>query len=165
MCEWTPPWETSPSRWTSPPRSRALAKAARSAAFSKIVPSATATFTRIRSWKSTRPEPIVRWPTSEFPIWPSGSPTAGPEAASVVCGKRRPEPVEHGCLGELDGVARAGGSEAPAVQDDERYEREAAIRHRLENDAASSDAPPTKAPSIDGWERSSAAFSDFTEPP
>ena len=36
--------------------------------------------------QSTRPEPIVRWPTSELPIWPAGSPAASPEASSVVCG-------------------------------------------------------------------------------
>src|SRR5207248_3644448 len=41
---------------------------------------------RCRSWSRTRPEPIVRWPTSELPIWPGGSPTALPDASSVVCG-------------------------------------------------------------------------------
>ena len=30
----------------------------------------------------------MRWPTSEFPICPGGSPTASPDAASVPCGKR-----------------------------------------------------------------------------
>ena len=33
MCEWTPPYETSPSRWQSLPRSRARVKADVSAAF------------------------------------------------------------------------------------------------------------------------------------
>src|SRR6266511_3331998 len=33
-----------------------------------------------------RPEPIVKWPTSELPICPGGRPTAAPEASSVVCG-------------------------------------------------------------------------------
>ena len=42
--------------------------------------------TRIRSWYSRRPEPIVRCPTSELPIWPAGRPTASPEASSLVCG-------------------------------------------------------------------------------
>ena len=49
-------------------------------------PSAIARFTRIRSWYSRRPEPIVRWPTSEFPICPDGSPAASPDASSCVCG-------------------------------------------------------------------------------
>ena len=49
-------------------------------------PSATARLTRTRSWSRTRPEPIVRCPTSEFPIWPGGRPTASPDATSVVCG-------------------------------------------------------------------------------
>src|SRR4051794_564517 len=82
MCECTPPCETSPSRWTCPPR----AKAAFKAGFSKNAPSAIARLTRCRSWSSTRPEPIVRWPTSELPIWPGGTPTASPEALIVVCG-------------------------------------------------------------------------------
>ena len=34
----------------------------------------------------TRPAPIVRWPTSELPICPSGRPTARPQAVSCVCG-------------------------------------------------------------------------------
>ena len=55
MCEWTPPCETSPSRCTSPPRSRARSKAPISAGFSKSEPSRIATFTRWRSWKRIRP--------------------------------------------------------------------------------------------------------------
>src|SRR5260370_405665 len=35
-----------------------------------------------------RPAPMFRWPTSELPCWPSGSPTGSPAAASVVCGHR-----------------------------------------------------------------------------
>ena len=78
---------------------------------------------------------------------------------------RRPEAVEHRCRRQLDGVAGAGRSDAPAVEDDERYEREAAIWHRLEKDAGSSDAPPTSAPSMSGCPSSSSAFSGLTEPP
>src|SRR5665647_2536353 len=29
---------------------------------------------------------MLRWPTSELPIWPGGSPTAGPDASSAPCG-------------------------------------------------------------------------------
>ena len=64
----------------------APSKAAFSAGFSKKEPSAIARLTRCRSWSSTRPEPIVRWPTSELPICPGGRPTASPEALIVVCG-------------------------------------------------------------------------------
>ena len=136
MCEWTPPWETSPSRWTSPPRSRARSNAATSCGLSKKAPSAIARLTRWRSWSSTRPEPIVRWPTSEFPIWPGGRPTAAPDAPSVVCGNVAQRPVEHRRVGELDGVPRPGRGAAPAVEDDERYEREdAAARHIEANDS------------------------------
>ena len=49
-------------------------------------PSSIAWLTRWRSWKRMRPEPIVRCPTSELPIWPGGRPTASPDAWSVVCG-------------------------------------------------------------------------------
>ena len=65
---------------------RSVERRRTSAGFSKNAPSSIARFTRIRSWSTTRPEPIVRWPTSEFPIWPAGRPTASPEASSVVCG-------------------------------------------------------------------------------
>ena len=74
-----------------------------------------------------------------------------------------PEPVEDRRVGKLDGVARAGRRAAEAVEDDERYEREA--RHIAANESTSSEAPPTSAPSIAGCARSSAAFSGFTEPP
>ena len=77
-----------------------------------------------------------------------------------------PEPVEHRRVGELDGVPRSRRGDAPAVQDDERYERgRAADWHMEANDSMSSDAPPTSAPSTSGWERSSSALSGFTEPP
>ena len=76
----------------------------------------------------------------------------------------RPEIVEDGRLGELDRVARPGWREAPAVEDDEGYEGEAA-RQIAANDSTSSDAPPTSAPSTSGWASSSAALSGLTEPP
>ena len=52
----------------------------------RSVPSATASLTRTRSWATIRPAPMLRCPTSELPIWPSGSPTARPDAISDVCG-------------------------------------------------------------------------------
>src|SRR6266545_2170454 len=36
-----------------------------------------------------RPAPMFKCPTSEFPIWPAGSPTAIPDASSVVHGDSR----------------------------------------------------------------------------
>ena len=57
-----------------------------------------------------------------------------------------PQPVEHRRLGQLDGVARPGRRAAPAVEDDERYERDA-VRHMAANESTSSEAPPTSAPS------------------
>src|SRR3989442_5968090 len=43
---------------------------------------------RTMSCGTTRPAPRFRWPTSLLPIWPSGSPTARPEASSRVWGAR-----------------------------------------------------------------------------
>ena len=167
MCEWTPPYETRPSRCTSPPRSRARSNAPTSASFVKNSPVSSARLTRMRSWKTMRPAPIVRWPTSEFPIWPSGKPTSFPDAPSVVCGVAVPERVEDRRPGLRDGVARPRRSAAPAVQDDERYERDwwAAVSQIAVKESTSREAPPTSAPSTSGCARSSSAFSGLTEPP
>src|SRR5438034_2307572 len=43
---------------------------------------------RTMSCGTTRPAPRFKCPTSLLPIWPSGSPTASPEASSNVCGAR-----------------------------------------------------------------------------
>src|SRR6266516_312455 len=81
-------------------------------------------------------------------------------------GKRLPEKVEVRRVGELDGVARARRREAPAVEDDERYEGMfAPARQIAMKDSRSSDAPPTSAPSTSGWLRRTAALSGLTEPP
>ena len=76
-----------------------------------------------------------------------------------------PEPIEHGSVGELDGVARPGRRAAPAVEDDERDYREGHAWTIAANDSTSREAPPTSAPSIAGIAISSVAFSGFTEPP
>src|SRR5205823_3627783 len=49
--------------------------------------------------------------------------SGGLEGRVRICA---PEPVEHGRVRELDRVPRAGRGAAPAVEDDERYEGEAA---------------------------------------
>src|SRR3954453_9631666 len=90
MCsqpEWTPPSETSPSRWRRPRGLvRARSQAASSTSLSKKLPSATASSIRARSCLTIAPAPRLRWPTSELPICPSGRPTSGPWAESWVCG-------------------------------------------------------------------------------
>ena len=80
------------------------------------------------------------------------------------------ERVEDGRVGELDRVSRAAAARAPAVEDDERDEvahaaTSAPARQIASNDAGSSEAPPTSAPSTSGWASSVRAFSGFTEPP
>jgi hypothetical protein len=62
-----------------------------------------------------------------------------------------PQPVEDRRLGELDRVPRSGRRDAPAVEDDEGYEGiRAAVSHIAFKEPASSDAPPTSAPSTSG---------------
>ena len=75
-----------------------------------------------------------------------------------------PEPVEVRRFRQLDRVTGAGRSAAPAVEDDERYERIAA-RQIAVKESSSSDAPPTSAPSTSACASSSAALSGLTEPP
>ena len=77
-----------------------------------------------------------------------------------------PELVEDGCVRELDGVPRPRRRAAPAVEDDERYERIRAADWQIAvKESTSRDAPPTSAPSTSGWDRISSAFSGLTEPP
>ena len=76
-----------------------------------------------------------------------------------------PEPVEDGRVGELDGVPGAGRRNPPAVEDDERYEGEAAAWHIARKESTSSEAPPTSAPSTSGCAKRPAALSGLTEPP
>jgi hypothetical protein len=86
MCEWTPPSENRPIRWMAPPAAMAARTALTSAAFLSNVPAAISRLMRSRSVRTTRPAPRQRWPTSELPICPGGSPTAGPEVWISVPG-------------------------------------------------------------------------------
>ena len=63
-----------------------------------------------------------------------------------------PERVEDRRVGQLDGVPGPRRSAAPAVEDDERYERErrAAVRQIAVKESTSREAPPTSAPSTSG---------------
>ena len=79
-----------------------------------------------------------------------GQPDRLAASLRASCAGTRPEPVEHRRRGELDGVPRAGRRAAPAVEDDERYERDAAAWQIAANESGSSEAPPTSAPSTSG---------------
>src|SRR5262245_7328044 len=88
MCEWTPPSEKRPIRWTAPPAAIAARIAPTSAGFFSNVPETISRLMRSRSVRTMRPAPRHRWPTSELPIWPGGRPTAGPDVSISVFGKR-----------------------------------------------------------------------------
>ena len=60
-----------------------------SAGRSKNEPSAIAASIRGRSWRTGRPAPRLRWPTSELPIWPGGRPTASSDAREAARAARR----------------------------------------------------------------------------
>ena len=164
MCEWTPPWETSPSRCTSPPRARARSNAPTSASFSKNEPSRIA---RVHALQVLEEDPagadrqVADLGVPHLPLRQPDGLAGGLQRRVRVLA---PEPVEDRRAGELDRVAGPGRRAAPAVEDDERYEVEAA-RQIAAKESGSSEAPPTRAPSIDGWASSSAAFSGLTEPP
>ena len=76
----TPPLLVSPMKWMFFPCSLAYEKAETISLFFKILPSAQARLIFTRSWYTIRPAPILRWPTSELPICPSGKPTFSPLA-------------------------------------------------------------------------------------
>ena len=161
MCEWTPPWETRPEQVDVP----AALERRRAARGSRRTSRPRSTCSRASDpGRAAGPQPIVRWPTSELPICPGGSPAASPDASSVGCGNVAPQPVEDRRVRELDRVSRAGRGAAPPVEDDERYEGK--LRRQIAaKESTSSEAPPTSAPSTPGWPRSSAALSGLTEPP
>ncbi len=82
----TPPGETSPIRCRRPvPR---FTRTTRSVQDLRPLNSPLLMLLPMRtsSWSMIRPAPMVRCPTSLLPIWPSGRPTAGPQAVSVVQG-------------------------------------------------------------------------------
>ena len=101
-------------------------------------------------------------------------PAAGVELGVAI---GAPQLVEHGSVGELDGVSGARRREPPAVEDhqaDRGHRRRTGTRREHHGTAAATIpanstgsrlAPPTSAPSTSGWARISAAFSAFTLPP
>ena len=102
-----------------------------------------------------------------------------PSCPSAPAGGRRPRPTRRAsCAGTPPRAGRrpacrqarprspARRGDPPAVEDDERYERNrAAARISPAKDSTSSDAPPTSAPSTSGCASSSSALSGLTEPP
>jgi hypothetical protein len=71
-------------RCSVPPLALTCRHASRNAGFWKNDPSAMAVEMRTMSCITTRPAPRFRWPTSLFPICPSGTPTRTPDASSSV---------------------------------------------------------------------------------
>ena len=101
------------------PPGRAPVHASSSAGRVANDPSAIAASIRGRSWRTGRPAPRLRCPTSELPIWPAGSPTASSERP-----ERRVRPVaqERTPGRHRRGRDRVGGRVAPdpePVEDDE----------------------------------------------
>ena len=69
-----------------------------------------------RSCITRRPAPILVWPTSELPIWPSGRPTARPEVASSACGHSRIMRSKFGVLAARMALSLRLGPPAPAIE-------------------------------------------------
>ena len=78
-----------------------------------------AALTRVKSCKTRLPAPMLRWPTSELPICPSGSPTAGPEVASWVCGHSRAMASRLRLARQRDGVGVRARIDAVAIHHDQ----------------------------------------------
>ena len=123
---------------------------------------------RARSWGTIAPAPRLRWPTSELPICPSGSPTLGPIAISCVCGCLAHSSSNTGVFASETALPGPSGaspqpSSTTSVTAGTAHDRAASTI--AANDSASSEAPPIRPPSMSGWASSSAALSAFIEPP
>src|SRR5437016_6424668 len=84
----TPPLPISPSRCSVPPRRFTWVHSWTSGGSRKNSPDSIACEMRTMSCGTTRPAPRFKCPTSLLPIWPSGSPTASPDALRSVRGAR-----------------------------------------------------------------------------
>src|SRR3989475_10853887 len=82
----TPPLPMRPSRWSVPPRRFTRVHSSTRGGNRKNSPDSMACEMRTMSCGTTRPAPRFRCPTSLLPIWPSGRPTASPDALSNVRG-------------------------------------------------------------------------------
>ena len=127
MCEWTPPRETSPSRCTSPPRALRPLERADEGGIDEdraVADGQVDAHQVLEQDAAGADREVADLRVAHLPRRQADRLTRGREARVRV---RRPEVVEHRRRGQLDGVSGAGRGEAPAVEDDERYEREAAI--------------------------------------
>ena len=169
MCEWTPPYETSPSRWTFPPRSRARRNAETSASF---VANDAVRDRPVHALEVLQQDPA----RSDREVPDLRVAHLAVRQADGLPGRRErrvriasPERVEDGRVGLVDRISGPGRRKSPAVEDDEddrpQATASAPARQIAANDVASSDAPPTSAPSTSGSASSTAALSGLTEPP
>ena len=82
ISECTRPSDIRPAKCTIPPESRTeFIKSRNGALLSQF-----SNWNRRKNWFTTRPEPIVMCPTSEFPIVFAGNPTDSPLASRRECG-------------------------------------------------------------------------------
>src|SRR5256884_256479 len=84
----TPPLPMRPRRCSVPPRPFTRVHSSTSGGDRKKSPDVMACEIRTMSCGTTRPAPRFKCPTSLLPIWPSGSPTASPDALRSVRGAR-----------------------------------------------------------------------------
>ena len=131
----------------------------------------------VRSCCTTAPAPRFRWPTSELPIWPSGSPTARPAGGRAACADSAPRarrtpacrPARRRCPGPA-GASPQPSSTTRQTDGTGGCPAHRQVMRRRGDDLARSPsgsrlAPPTSAPSTSGWARISAALSGLTLPP
>ena len=144
MCEWTPPWETRPSRWTSPPL-RERRRQRRVLEEGAVLDRPVDPLQVLVEHAAGADRQVADLRVAHL---------AGRQTDGLAGGLQRrvrvlgPEPVEHRRLGQLDGVPGPGRRAAPAVEDDERDDGIAAAARQIAvNDSSSSEAPPTSAPS------------------
>ena len=112
---WTPPGPTRLTMCSRPsPPGRVAARRHASSRAGRCAndPSAIAASIRGRSWSTGLPAPRLRWPTSELPICPGGSPTASSDARSRACGQRSRSARQLG-IGVLAIASSAGTAPIP----------------------------------------------------
>ena len=119
MCEWTPPYETSPSRWTFPPRSRARRNAETSASFVandavRDRPVHALEVLQQDAARSDREVPDLR--VAHLAVRQADGLSRRRERRVRVAG---PERVEDGRVGQVDRISGPGRRQSPAVEDDE----------------------------------------------
>ena len=115
----TPPGPTRPTTCAAARPRVPAPQAASRAGRVKNEPSAIAASIRGRSWSTGLPAPMFRWPTSELPICPGGSPTASSDARSDRVRPACQQPTPDGHPSRGDRVGRRVAPDAEPVDDDE----------------------------------------------